>query len=135
MTAFPQQLRPSKLKQPNVVLIVMDTVRADHLSCYGYHRETTPNIDAFAAGSRLYRNTLSPSCWTLPSHASLFTGLSCSAHGTKMLHTTLDPRFETLAGQLDANGYQTVGLTSNGVLSPRLGFRPGFPDLLVQRGH
>ena len=126
VTAFPKQLRGSKLKQPNVVFIVMDTVRADHLSCYGYRRETTPNIDAFAAGSRLYRNTLSPSCWTLPSHASFFTGLSCSAHGTSTVHTTLDPRFETLAGQLQANGYQTVGLTSNGVLSPRLGFHRGF---------
>ena len=109
------------MKQPNVVFIVLDTVRADHLSCYGYRRETTPNIDAFAAGSRVYKNALSPSCWTLPSHASFFTGLSCSAHGTSTVHRALDPRFETLAEQLQANGYQTVGLASNGILSRQLG--------------
>ena len=126
VTGFPQDLRPTKHKQPNVILIVLDTVRADHLSCYGYHRDTTPNIDAFAAGGRLYKNVLSPSCWTLPAHASLFTGLSCSAHGAKMLHRRLDPRFETLAEQLKANGYQTVGLSSNTILGGNLGFEQGF---------
>ncbi len=126
LAPFPTQLRPPKLKQPNVVFIVLDTVRADHLSCYGYRRETTPNIDAFAAGCRVYRNVLSPDSFTLPSHVSFFTGLSCSAHGTSTLHRGLDPRFETLADQLSANGYQTVGLASNGCLSRGLGYDKGF---------
>ena len=75
----------------------MDTVRVDHLSCYGYRRETTPNLDAFAAEARMYTNVLSPSPWTLPSHASMFTGLSCSTHGLSWLHLKLAPQFPTLA--------------------------------------
>ncbi len=123
---FPNHLRPPKLDRPNVVFIVLDTVRADHLSCYGYRRETTPKIDAFAAGARVYKNALSPSCFTGPTHASFFTGLSCSAHGTSSVHPTLDSRFETLAEQLQAKGYQTVGLASNGMLNRRFGFDRGF---------
>ena len=83
------------MKQPNIVLIVLDTVRVDHLSCYGYRRETTPNLDAFAAGARMYKNVLSPSCYTLPSHASMFTGLSSGAPAN-WLHRSLDQRFTTL---------------------------------------
>ncbi|MFC1596976.1 sulfatase [Planctomycetota bacterium] len=127
ITQFPKKIPPSRHKRPNVVLIVLDTVRADHLSCYGYHRQTTPNIDAFAARSRVYDNVLSPGGWTLPSHASLFTGLPISAHGTRWWHQTLEPRFETLAGKLLADGYQTAGLSSNeGFVSARCGLDRGF---------
>ena len=62
-------------KRPNVLLIVMDTVRADHLSSYGYHLPTTPNIDRIAKQGILYENAITPGSWTLPSHATLFTGL------------------------------------------------------------
>jgi arylsulfatase A-like enzyme len=123
---FPRSLPPSTSKRPNVLLIVMDTVRADHLSCYGYRRETTPNVDAFAAGARLYKNVLSPSFWTLPAHASMFTGLSSSAHGVNWLHRNLDKRFATLAEQLAAHGYQTVGLSSNPMINPSVGLNRGF---------
>jgi arylsulfatase A-like enzyme len=105
----------------------MDTVRADHLSCYGYHRETTPNLDAFAASARLYKNALSPSCYTLPSHASFFTGLSLSAHGTDWLHRYLDERIGTLAEQLQAAGYQTVAVSANSAfVCPHVGLHRGF---------
>ena len=58
--------------QPDVLLIILDTLRADRLSCYGYPRETTPQIDAFAEGGVLYERAISPAQWTIPAHASLF---------------------------------------------------------------
>jgi arylsulfatase A-like enzyme len=104
----------------------MDTVRADHLSCYGYHRDTTPNIDAFAKDARLYQNVLASSSWTLPTHASMFTGLSAREHGVNWQHRFLDERFPTLAERLTGQGYQTIGLTSNPIVSSELGFSRGF---------
>src|SRR5882672_10829255 len=65
----------------SVVLIVLDTVRADHVSCYGYARKTTPNLDALAAGADRYTLARSTAPWTLPSHASLFTGRFTYQHG------------------------------------------------------
>ncbi len=62
-------------ERPNIIIIGMDTLRADHLGCYGYKRNITPNIDAFAKESMLYTNTMSQSNWTLPAFASLLTGL------------------------------------------------------------
>ena len=70
--------------KPNLILITMDTTRADHLSCYGYHRKTTPHLDEFAEGSVLFKNTYSPSSWTLPAHASLFTGMYPAKHGARV---------------------------------------------------
>jgi arylsulfatase A-like enzyme len=128
---LPRSLPRSKSKRPNVVFIVLDTVRVDHLSCYGYRRDTTPNLDAFAAGARQYKNVLSPSPWTGPSHASMFTGLPVSAHGCDWLHRCLDERFATLAGQLTAHGYQTVGLSSNAMLSATPGMTRGFQSFWV----
>lgn len=68
-------------RMPSLILITLDTVRADHLSCYGYDRSTTPNIDAFAEDCIFYSHAVSTSPWTLPAHASLFTGMLPSEHG------------------------------------------------------
>lgn len=73
----------SRHKGPNIILITLDTVRADHLSCYDYHRKTTPNLDKLARQSVLYTKAIAPSSWTFPSHASLFTGKFTSSHGAK----------------------------------------------------
>jgi arylsulfatase A-like enzyme len=125
--AFPKRIPSSRTKNPNVLLIVLDTVRADHLSCYGYHRQTTPHIDEFAKSARLYRNVLSPSIWTLPSHASLFTGLPASVHGANWPDPYLRPQFDSLPAQLRNLGYQTVGLSCNGgFINARRGFDRGF---------
>ncbi|MCD6510693.1 MAG: sulfatase-like hydrolase/transferase, partial [Thermoprotei archaeon] len=59
----------------------MDTQRADNLSCYGYHKKTTPNIDGIAGEGVIFLNNIVPGVWTLPSHASLFTGRYVSGHG------------------------------------------------------
>jgi arylsulfatase A-like enzyme len=117
--------------RPNVLLIVLDTVRADHMSCYGYTRNTTPNVDGLAADGRLYTNVLSPSCWTLPSHASMFTGLPNSAHGCNWSHPYLDEDFETLAERLQRQGYQTGGFSSNPVVSVPRGLAQGFERFWV----
>lgn len=67
----------------NVIVIVMDTTRVDRLGCYGYSRQTSPNIDELAKDSLVYDRAIAPSSWTLPSHASLFTGKFASSHGAR----------------------------------------------------
>ncbi len=69
--------------RPNIVLITLDTTRVDHLGCYGYERSTSPALDALAAESVLYRRAMATSSWTLPSHASLFTGKLTTSHGAR----------------------------------------------------
>ena len=68
-------------KAPLVILIVLDTVRADHLSMYGYHRQNTKNLEEFARDALVFENCIAPAPWTFPSHASLFTGLYPTEHG------------------------------------------------------
>ena len=67
--------------QTNIILICIDCARADHLSIYGYDRKTTPYIDKLSKESVVYENAISPAGWTLPSHASMFTGTYPSKHG------------------------------------------------------
>ena len=73
--------------RPSIVLITLDTTRADHLGCYGYPQATTPNLDRFATGAVLYEHAYATSSWTLPSHASLFTGLLPVQHGAQATPT------------------------------------------------
>src|SRR5208283_4968523 len=76
MSAAPRAAESS----PNVILIIVDTLRADHLSCYHYDRLTSPNFDRLAANGVLFENAIATSSWTLPSHASMFTGLYPNQH-------------------------------------------------------
>jgi arylsulfatase A-like enzyme len=119
----------------NVLLIIMDTVRADRLSCYGNRRKVTPMIDAIAHRGVLFENFYSNSSWTLPAHASLFTGVYAAAHRATQEKLELDDRFPTLAGILDEAGYQTFGSSTNGIVSGATGldrgldtFVPAFSD-------
>lgn len=98
---------------PNVVLIVLDSVRQDHLSCYGYARKTTPHIDRLAAEGTLFENAYSASCWTVPSHASLFTGLYPSQHEVDLNRPLFQPHHETLAGHFRNLGYRTACISCN----------------------
>ncbi len=99
---------------PNIVLMVLDTTRRDHLGCYGDPRGLTPRIDAFAAESVVYADMISPSPWTPPSHASMFTGYYPVTHGcSNEHHRWLDSGFETLAEMLMREGYQTVAVVNN----------------------
>ena len=100
--------------RPNVLLIILDTQRADHLSSYGYERPTTPHLDSLAADGILFEQVFSPSSWTLPSHASLFTGRLMLEHGAgNGTVRILDTRFPTLAERLSAEGYATAGFVAN----------------------
>ncbi len=76
-------LKKRNRPNPNIILITLDTTRADRLGCYGYHRETSPNLDHLASESVVYGRAIAPSSWTLPSHASLFTGKFTSSHGAQ----------------------------------------------------
>jgi arylsulfatase A-like enzyme len=100
-------------KDPNIILITLDTTRADHLSCYGYHRRTCPNIDRLTEDSVLYTHAISPSSWTLPSHASLFTGKFSSSHGAQ--YDPEGPLFLTdaISGPKTWQKYRARGLAKN----------------------
>ena len=117
--------------RPNVLWIVMDTVQADHVSCYGYHRQTTPNIDMIASEGILYENMISTASWTLPSHASMFTGMFSSQHGADAEHQWLDDDFDTIAEVLSSHGYRTLAYTNNRVLRPGTNMLQGFDAYIV----
>lgn len=114
--------------RPNVLVIMLDTLRADRLSCYGYDRETSPTIDALAAEGVLFENAYSTCNWTLPSHASLFTGLHPNQAGatSETLHLPSDNA--TLAEALAADGYHTAAFICNSWVSKERGFGQGFVE-------
>jgi len=113
---------------PNLVLISVDTLRADHLGCYGYRRPTSPNIDRMAAEGVRFANATATSNWTLPSHASLFTGLHPSHHGAHHygLGTPIPEQIDTLAEYLFRRGFETAGFVGGVFVSAKLGFAQGF---------
>ena len=105
-------LPPPPSAAPNVLLIVWDTVRAQNLSLYGHHRPTTPNLERLAAKGVWFRHAFSTTSWTLPSHASMFTGRWPHELSTGW-KTPLDDREPTLAGRLGSLGYDTAGFVAN----------------------
>ena len=111
---------------PNVVLLTLDACRADHLSGYGYDRPTTPHIDRIAAHGVLYEKAISAAVWTVPSHASLFTGRYLSGHGLYGRNLKLRSDIPTLAGFLGEQGYKTVGFTANALVGQATGLSRGF---------
>ncbi|MBW2287471.1 MAG: sulfatase [Deltaproteobacteria bacterium] len=117
---------------PNVVMIVIDTLRADRLGSYGYSRPTSPNIDALARESCLFENAVSQSSWTGPSIASLFTSMYPSQHGMVDFKSSLGDALPTLAGVFRATGYTTLGVSANFTfISPNKGFSRDFDTFEV----
>lgn len=113
---------------PNILLVVLDTVRRKNLSAYGYDRETTPFLDEFSDNAITYQRAYSPAPWTRPSHASLFTGTYAVTHQTNREIERLTPDLPTLAELLAAGGYETVGFSNNAYISPRFDFDRGFDE-------
>jgi arylsulfatase A-like enzyme len=111
----------------NVLFVVMDTVRQDHLTPYGYDRPTTPGLDAFADEATVFEEAVAPAPWTLPVHASLFTGLYPSQHGADQENPYLDGA-TTLAQTLSAAGYDTACYSSNAWITPYTHLTDGFDD-------
>lgn len=120
----------------NVILLVVDALRPDHLSAYGYPLPTSPAIDRLAREGILFRDCYATSTWSIPTHASLFTGLYPSSHGCYSLYSSLDPVVPTLAQVLAAQGYRTGSFYDNLLLGPQWGLSRGFQTALgVDNGH
>ena len=110
----------------NLLLISLDTLRADHLGCYGYPRPTSPFLDRLASQGVLFEQAWATSPWTLPSHASLFTGLYPSQHGVMTEERALPADLPTLAESLRDRGFATAGFVSGIFLGARFGLGRGF---------
>lgn len=110
----------------DVVLIVLDTLRADHLSQYGYDLDTSPGLAALAAVSTRFDSAWAPSPWTLPSTTSILTGLHPLRHGMRHPGDVLGAEAQPAAERLRAAGWRTAGFSHNVSVSPRNGFDQGF---------
>lgn len=114
-------------QRPNVLLVVIDTLRADRLSAAGYARETTPHLDRLAAEGLRFTHAQTPRAKTTPAMATLFSGLYPHDHGARDLTRPLAPEVPLLAERLAASGYTTLGIIGNYVLQARLaGLERGF---------
>ncbi len=120
------KLPQPKPNSPNILFITLDTLRADHLSSYGYQRSTTPNLDKLAKRGAMFENAFANSSWTLPAHASMFTGLLPHEHKADWTQP-LGKDKQTLAEELAARGYQTAAFAANtSYVSPEWGLGHGF---------
>jgi arylsulfatase A-like enzyme len=120
--------------RPNILLISIDSLRADHLSLYGYKRETTPFLSELAFDGLIFENAFAASNWTGASVSSLLTGLYPISHGFGNQRYYLDDGKDTLASILSAHGYFTIGFSNNMYLSGQTGMDAGFQDFRY-RGH
>lgn len=116
----------SPKQRPNIVLISLDTLRPDHLGCYGYTRKTSSNIDEIAREGVLFSHTYSSTSWTLPAHISLLTSHNCAHHQVYYPFQKMKPQIPTLADVLKTNQYFTVAFTGGAYLSSSYGFAKGF---------
>lgn len=110
----------------NVILISIDTLRADHMGCYGYDKPTTPRIDALAEQSVVLKNTYATSPWTLPSHTSMFTGLFADVHGMNTPKSVLKDKAVTLATVMKKQGYRTGAVVCAPFLDQHYGLNIDF---------
>ncbi|MFT5285436.1 MAG: arylsulfatase A-like enzyme [Planctomycetota bacterium] len=130
---------PSAPAKDDILLISLDTLRSDHLSSYGYRRETSPFLDKLASEGARFAEAHSSASNTAPSHMSLLTGLDPLAHGIRPVGgarekvTGLSPRSPILAEILKSVGYQTVGIADNGYVMTSMGFDRGFEYFDNQR--
>lgn len=124
----------AEVRRPNIVLYVVDTVRADRLGVYGYEKPTSPRLDAFAAGAVLFENAYAQSSWTRPAVASLFTGLLPPAHRTVGRRSVLPEDATTLAEILAVHGYEGMGLVRNPNVGRAFGFAQGFSRFRSEDG-
>ena len=121
----------SSKDQPNIILIVIDTQRADHLSCYGYHRDTSPNLNKLAQEGVLFENAVSQSSWTWPATATILTGLYPYTHGViSEKRSFLVESINTLAEILQENHFTTFGISANPLISKDKNFDQGFETFI-----
>ncbi|HEX7181648.1 MAG TPA: sulfatase [Thermoanaerobaculia bacterium] len=114
--------------RPNIIIYLVDTLRADHLGCYGSGKPLSPNIDAFAEGATLFEDAVAQAPWTRPSVTSILTGLGPLAHGVQKLHDRLPDAAITLPELLRQAGYRTAAFSTNWHISEEAGLSQGFDD-------
>ena len=112
--------------RPNVLLVSIDSLRADHVGAYGYARDTSPAIDALARGGVLFENAISSAPWTVPAHMTLLTGLPPEVHDVVTVRQKLSPDAVTLAEVLQDAGYATAAFVSGPTVMAHYGFGQGF---------
>jgi arylsulfatase A-like enzyme len=127
LATAPEGIPPGLEGAPNVILIGVDTLRADRLSCYGYDSQT-PNIDALAGDGVRYAAMTAQASWTKPSFATIFTSLYPSSHTATGKPHRLPQAVTTLAEALSASGYHSGGFADNPSISASFGFDQGFAD-------
>lgn len=115
------------MSPPNIVVVSLAPLRADHLSCYGYPRDTSPHLDRLAGEGALFEEAYATAAWTPPGYASLLTGLYPSCHGVSAA-TGLDGSTPTLAGTLAGLGYHTAGFVSTSFVGHLKGLDRGFAE-------
>ncbi len=120
---------------PNVIVIVVDTLRADHLSHYGYTRETSPGLAEFAARATRFTRAYSTSSWTQPSIASLFTGLLPASHNVVVRGAVVSAELETVAERLAQSGWQTAAFSGNMLVGKLTGYDQGFGHFIAHEGN
>ena len=124
--------------EPNIILISLDTLRADHLQCYGYNKETSSNIDILAKEGVLFERAFAQSNWTLPSHVSMFSSLYPSSHGVTSRRKKISKDTMLLAQILKKHGYRTASFNAGGAVSAKYGFGKGFDlweEIPINRGN
>ncbi len=117
--------RGGERRSPDVVIVLVDTLRADHLGAYGYGAKTSPFLDEFARQSLVFDHAYSTSNWTRPAVASLFTSTMPSRHGVTLQHHAAAPEFRLLAEPFSENGYSVGFFTSGGNVTPADGYARG----------
>jgi arylsulfatase A-like enzyme len=128
----PQVVGPAGERRPNVILISLDTVRADHLSLYGYRRPTTPHLELWARRwATVFETTVASAPWTLPSHVAMLSGIDAVHHGVNR-HGPVPLSLPLLTERLRDAGYATYASTAGVLLTPQLGFDRGFDDFWVR---
>lgn len=122
----------SNTESPNVILIVIDSLRSDHLGAYGYNRSITPTMDRFAKRSLQLCNVVAQGSWTKSTTASLMTGLYPKSHKTVDMYDRLDPKIPLLSTRLKEKGYTTWAFSANSIVIPETGFAQGFDLFLYE---
>jgi arylsulfatase A-like enzyme len=123
------------LRRPPIIIIDIDTLRADHLSCYGHHRSTSPRIDALAEESVLFEWAFAQAPNTPPSQASILTGLYPTTHGRISDDEIISDEVVTLAEVLRRDGYETAAFVDGGLMAGRYGYGQGFEIYDDEGGH
>lgn len=123
--------RKSNKKNPNIICVLVDCLRDDHLGYRGYNRNVSPFIDSLASKSLVFQDTYTTTTWTWPATASLLTGLNPLEHGVIHRNSSyLDHEIRTIAEHLQLNGFTTLGISANSLITPKYNFDQGFETFI-----